>query len=90
VVETTPDWLTGRWVRRAAVAVARRPSLWGTALTQTFRLAEPGWWRRRPHLPVPSADYLRFRLQTQYGDPSREPEPEDLLTYLHWVRASGL
>ena len=81
-----PDWLTASWVRRAAAALLRRPSLWSTAASQALRLSAPGWWRRSPHLPIPDADYLRFRLQTQYGDAEREPEPDDLLTYLHWVR----
>ena len=47
---------------RAAGAVARHPSLWPTALRQLRRLTPPGWWRRRPFLPVPSGDYLAFRL----------------------------
>ena len=73
-------------VRVAAPAVARRPDLWLTALTQALRLAPTGWWRRKPFLPLPDEDYLRFRLQTQYGDPSRSPEPHDLVTYLEWCR----
>ncbi|MEY2457389.1 MAG: hypothetical protein QOK06_2483, partial [Acidimicrobiaceae bacterium] len=39
-----------------------------------------------PFLPLPDREYLRFRLQTQYGDPDRVPEPADLVTYLHWCR----
>jgi len=35
---------------------------------------------------VPDPAYLRFRLQTQYGDPDREPEPDDAVAYLHWCR----
>ena len=46
---------------------ARHPSLWATAVRQALRLAAPGWWRRRPFLPLPAPDYLRFRLQTAYG-----------------------
>ena len=75
-----------RWWRDAAVAVLRRPSLWGVALAQLVRLARPGWWRRPPFLPVPDPDYLRFRLETQYGT-GQEPEPEDVVTYLHWCRS---
>jgi len=71
---------------QAIRGVARHPSLWGTALVQAFRLAPRGWWRRRPFLPLPDPAYLRFRLQTAYGDPDREPEPHDLVTYLHWCR----
>jgi hypothetical protein len=73
------------WATRAAVAVARRPALWPTAVVQLFRLAAPGWWRRRPFVPLPDRAYLRFRLETAYGD-DRDPEPADVVTYLHWCR----
>ena len=80
--------MSGAWARRAAVAVARHPGLWGTAARQVRVLAAPGWWRRRPFLPLPAPDYLRFRLQTAYGgDGEGEPEPADLVTYLRWCRA---
>ena len=78
--------MNGRWWARAGGALAVRPSLWGTALVQLVRLARPGWWRRWPPLPAPDRDYLRFRLQTQYGDPEREPEPADVLAYLRWCK----
>lgn len=73
---------------KAAVAVARRPSLWGTAARQVIVLARPGWWRRRPFLPLPDPEYLRFRLQTAYGGTgdSSPPSAGDLVAYLHWCR----
>ena len=71
----------------AATAVALKPHLWPTALRQMFRLAPRGWWRRKPFLPLPDRDYLRFRLQTQYGDASHEPIPYDLVAYLEWCRS---
>jgi len=74
-----------RWAARAFVALAQRPGLWPTAVTQLFRLAPPGWWRRAPFVPLPDAAYLRFRLETAYGD-DRDPEPGDVVTYLHWCR----
>lgn len=74
------------WWRGAALAVARHPALWGTAVRQVLVLAVPGWWRRWPPLPTPDPDYLRFRLQTAYGDADRAPEPGDVVTYLHWCR----
>jgi hypothetical protein len=67
-------------------AVLRHPSLWAVAVRQGLRLAPSGWWRRRPFLPVPDPAYLAFRLQTHYGDPRHDPEPEDLLDYLRWCR----
>jgi len=72
---------------RALVAVVRRPSLWATGVRQLLVLAPPGWWRRAPWLPLPDAAYLRFRMQTMYGDDGHEPEAEDLITYLRWCRA---
>lgn len=72
---------------RAGLAVGRRPGLWPTAVRQTGVLAAPGWWRRAPFLPLPSAGYLRFRLQTAYGGAGPWPiEPDDVVSYLRWCR----
>ena len=71
---------------RAALAVLRRPVLWPTALRVVRRTAPPGWYRHRPFLPVPSGDYLRFRLLTQYGETDRPPDPDDEVDYLTWCR----
>jgi len=70
-----------------AVAVLRHPTLWTTALRQLFRLAPNGWWRRAPFLPLPDAAYLKFRLVTAYGGSGGDPQPKDLVAYLHWCRA---
>ena len=67
-------------------AVARRPSLWLTAARQMRRTSPPGWWRRWPFLPVPSGEYLRFRLLTQYGESDHAWEPTDVVNYLRWCR----
>ena len=75
-----------RWLAQAGVAVLARPALWGTAARQVWVMARPGWWRTAPHLPLPDPAYLRFRLQTAYGDPDRDPSPADVVTYLHWCR----
>ncbi|MCU1375840.1 MAG: hypothetical protein JWO68_3126 [Actinomycetia bacterium] len=72
---------------QAALAVARRPSLWGAGARQVRVLARPGWWRHRPFLPLPDPAYLRFRMQTAYGDAGGQPPvPSDLVAYLHWAR----
>lgn len=82
----TSPRITGRWLASVAVAVLMRPGLWVIAVLQLLRLASPGWWKRWPPLPAPDRGYLRFRLQTQYGDPDRAPEPDDVVTYLKWCR----
>lgn len=74
----------------AILAVAVRPHLWGTALRQLSRLSPDGWWRRAPFLPVPPADYIEFRLVTQYGGEhgSRDVKVRtiDVLDYLAWCK----
>ena len=75
------------WIPGAIVEVLRHPSLWVTALRQVRRLAPHGWWHRAPFLPLPDANYLRFRLITAYGGDGPEPRSQDLITYLHWCRA---
>ena len=70
---------------RAAAAVAARPGLWPVAVAQAVRLAPRGWWRRRPFLPLPDPDYVRFRLQTAYGSGGR-PTAGDVVSYLRWCR----
>lgn len=67
-------------------AIARRPSLWPTALRQGWRMIPRRWWRRAPFLPLPDRAYLEFRVLTQYGDNRRRPEPADVLNYLQWCR----
>ncbi|HVL03049.1 MAG TPA: hypothetical protein VM386_01300 [Acidimicrobiales bacterium] len=81
--------MSGRWPAwwtRAAVALVRRPGLWPTALRQIVRLAPSGWWRRWPPLPRPDPAYLRFRMETAYGDPDHDPEAADVVAYLSWCR----
>ena len=48
-------------------------------------MSRPRWWRRAPFLPIPDADYLRFRLETQYGT-GGAPDPDDVVVYLRWCR----
>lgn len=78
-------------VRPAIVgAVLVRPGLWTTAVRQMFRLAPRRWWARAPFLPIPKADYLEFRLVTQYGgghgQPGADIRPVDVVDYLEWCK----
>ena len=58
------------------------------ALRQTARIARERWWRRAPFLPIPDGDYLRFRLETAYGEVVA-PRPADLVGYLEWCAAAA-
>jgi hypothetical protein len=74
------------WTATAA-AVARRPRLWPTAARQARRLAPRRWWARPPFLPLPDRRWLRFRMETQYGDPDHPPVAQDVVTWLEWSRS---
>jgi hypothetical protein len=74
----------GSWVR-AVAAVLAHPRLWTTAVRQATSATPPRWWRRPPFLPVPDRAYLRFRLETHYGDDAA-PDAGDLVRYLEWCR----
>jgi len=72
---------------RAAVrAVVARPRLWTTALRQAVRLARPRWWRRAPFLPLPPAEYVRWRMLTAYGDEHAVPPVDDVVRFARWRR----
>ena len=75
------------WSIRAAIALCLHPRLWATAIRQIFVLAVDDWWKRPPFLPLPDRAYLRFRMQTMYGDADAGAESKDVITYLHWCKA---
>ena len=76
--------------RSAVTAVASRPGLWCTAVIQVAVLARPGWWKRWPPIPRPDPRYLRFRLETAYGDSEAEIAAGDVVEYLTWCREARL
>jgi hypothetical protein len=69
----------------ALAAVATRPWLWPAVI----RFIPPRWWRRWPPLPLPPADYVRFRMQTMYGDQGCPLGRDELIAYLQWCRRMG-
>lgn len=69
------------------VVVVRRPHLWSAAIRVGIRMVPDRWWTRRPFLPIPDRDYLRFRIVTAYGgDGSATIRAQDLVSYLEWCR----
>lgn len=74
--------------RSAAGAVLSRPRLWPAAVRQARALVPPGWWRRRPFLPVPDRDWVRFRMATAYGDGTAPVDVDDLLAFLAWTHTT--
>lgn len=71
-----------------SAAVLRRPRLWSTAIRQITRSVPRHWWARAPFVPVPDRAYVRFRLETAYGEYA-EPRVADVVRYLEWCRGAG-
>lgn len=44
-----------------------------------------GWYRRPPFLPLPPHSYMRWRLDTAYGDPEATPSIDEMERYLVWT-----
>ena len=72
--------------RRMAALVIRRPWLFPVAAGAAWAFRRRGWYRRFPFLPMPSRAYLRWRMDTAYGDPEAVPPYEELERYLKWAR----
>ena len=72
-------------IKVAGLLVAR-PELWFTAFRQLFNLAESGWWKRLPFLPLPNQELIEFRSKTQYGFLETEIEAVDVLAWLVWSK----
>jgi hypothetical protein len=45
-----------------------------------------GWYRRPPFLPLPPAEYLRWRMYTAFGDEAALPDAAEVLRYARWRR----
>ena len=77
-----------RWLS-VALPLALRALLWpplGVDLLRVaWRFRVRRWWARPPFLPVPSRDYVRWRMHTAYGDEDAIPPVEDVIRYARWV-----
>lgn len=63
----------------------RRPRMIPYLLRAAWAFRARHWYRRAPFLPLPSRSYLRWRMDTAYGDPDAVPSPEEMERYLVWT-----
>ena len=76
----------GSTLLRVAGLALRRPGLAVVLLRLAWRFRIRDWYRRPPFLPVPSAEYLGWRMHTAFGQEEYRPEPHELERYIEWVR----
>ena len=50
-----------------------------------WRFRARDWYRRFPFLPLPSSEYLRWRMYTAYGDENAVPPADDVVRYARWA-----
>lgn len=67
---------------RAAVSPRIAADL--VALAWSMRRRE--WYRHPPYLPLPPAEYVRWRMLTAYGEETAVPPMDDVLRFARWRR----
>ncbi|HSG78850.1 MAG TPA: hypothetical protein VLD62_04650 [Acidimicrobiia bacterium] len=72
--------------RSVLLAVARHPSLWGTALGFLREIGCKEWRKWLLCVLRPRRTYLRWRIATAYGDPDADLDPADVVAFLQWRR----
>lgn len=73
-------------VTRLALRALVNPRLALDLLRLAWSFRARDWYRRAPFLPVPPADYLRWRMFTAYGDEHAVPPLEDVVRFARWRR----
>jgi len=53
-------------------------------LAWSFRARD--WYRHRPFLPLPPAEYVRWRMLTAYGEEEAVPPLDDVIRFARWRR----
>jgi hypothetical protein len=71
---------------RAIALAVRRPLLLPVMVAAAWRFRRRAWWRHAPFLPLPSRQYMAWRLDTAFGASGSLPEREQLERYLRWTR----
>ncbi len=83
------EWEGGKEVEiyRAFLALAlRKPTLIPAMVGMAWSARARQWYRRPPFLPLPPASYIRWRMETAYGDRDAVPPLDELARFLRWAR----
>jgi hypothetical protein len=69
---------------------ALRNPVTGLALVRVgWRFRRRDWFRRAPFLPLPAAEYVRWRMHTAYGSDDAVPPADDVIRYARWATRDG-
>ena len=73
-------------VLRLALRGMLSPRLGVDLLRTGWAFRRRDWWRQPPFLPLPDRTYLRWRMDTAYGDPDAVPPLDDVVSFARWRR----
>tara|TARA_B100001971_G_scaffold41028_1_gene36058 strand:+ start:2182 stop:2493 length:312 start_codon:yes stop_codon:yes gene_type:complete len=72
------------YLKMAGLAL-KRPRTVPYLLQAAWAFRSRDWYRRPPFLPLPPASYMKWRMETAYGDPEAVPTDDELERYLVWT-----
>jgi hypothetical protein len=75
--------LRSTYIMFAELAI-RKPYLIPLLFQTLWIFRRNRWYSRFPFVPVPSKGYLKWRMETAYGDLKTEPPLQELERYLKW------
>lgn len=70
---------------RIAGLALRRPRVIPHLVRAAWVFRARDWYRRPPFLPLPPRSYVRWRMETAYGDPEHVPEAHEIERYTLWT-----
>ena len=79
----------GPWSSLALALVLRaivNPRVALDLLALAWSMRRRSWYRAAPFLPLPPAEYVRWRMYTAYGDEAAVPPVHDVLRFARWRR----
>lgn len=71
-------------LRPLVVLSLRRPHRIPAIVGMGWAFRARGWYRRFPFIPWPSAQYVRWRMETAWGSAEAEPEQDELERFVVW------
>lgn len=71
-------------IRPFFLIALKRPRLWPALVSAAWAFRPRGWYRKAPFLPLPSKPYMRWRLETAYGDPEAVPPADEIERFVTW------
>ena len=79
----------GSWSSLALALVLRasvNPRIALDLVALAWSMRRRSWYRVAPYLPIPPAEYVRWRMYTAYGDEAAVPPVRDVLRFARWRR----